>query len=119
MLDVTLLYFDECPNWRQAEDNLRAALRGVGRTDIAVRRREVTTVDDAERLGLHGSPTVLLDGVDPFAVPDSGTSLSCRLYRTENGSAGAPSVAQLRHALGETGAFTAPRSTAGDLGESS
>jgi hypothetical protein len=54
-----------------------------------VRRREVTTVDDVERLGLRGSPTVLLDGVDPFAVPDSGTSPSCRLCRTENGPAGA------------------------------
>jgi hypothetical protein len=50
---------------------------------------------------MTGSPTLLVDGVDPFAVPGAAANLTCRLYRDETGDAsGAPSVAQLRHALG-------------------
>jgi hypothetical protein len=56
--------------------------------------------DEAVTLGMHGSPSLLIDGVDPFAVPDQPASLSCRLYRDENGSlASAPSLVQLHQAL--------------------
>jgi hypothetical protein len=50
---------------------------------------------------MTGSPTLLVDGVDPFARPGLTPSVSCRLYRDETGAiAGAPSVAALRRALG-------------------
>jgi hypothetical protein len=53
---------------------------------------------------MHGSPTLLIDGVDPFAGPDQPPSLSCRLYRDEAGRAGgAPSVQALRQALAAAG----------------
>ena len=49
---------------------------------------------------MHGSPTLLIDGVDPFAVPGQPPSMSCRLYRDDDGQAsGAPSAGQLRQAL--------------------
>jgi len=49
---------------------------------------------------MHGSPTLLIDGVDPFGPPDQRPSLSCRLYRDAAGRpAGAPSVEALRQAL--------------------
>jgi hypothetical protein len=37
-----------------------------------------------------------------FAEPDAGVGLSCRVYRTPDGLAGAPTVVQLRTALGVT-----------------
>jgi hypothetical protein len=49
---------------------------------------------------MHGSPTLLVDGADPFAAPGQVPSLSCRLYRDESGRAeGAPSVDALRRAI--------------------
>jgi hypothetical protein len=49
---------------------------------------------------MHGSPTLLIDGRDPFAGPGAPASLSCRLYRDETGRLGpAPSVDEFRHAL--------------------
>ena len=49
---------------------------------------------------MHGSPTILVDGVDPFGAPGAAASLSCRLYRNSEGHAdGAPSVGQLRQAI--------------------
>lgn len=60
------------------------------------------------RLGMTGSPTFLVDGVDPFAVPGAPASVACRLYRRPDGRAeGAPSVADLRRALSPAGSALA------------
>jgi len=49
---------------------------------------------------MHGSPTILVDGTDPFAQPGQLASVSCRLYRDSDGHVdGAPSVSQLRQAI--------------------
>ena len=34
---------------------------------------------------MYGSPTLLIDGVDPFAEPGQPPSMSCRLYRDDDG----------------------------------
>jgi hypothetical protein len=96
---VTLLYFDGCPHWTTADERLKAALRLAGRDDVEVDRRKVETAEDAEELGFIGSPTILIDGRDPFADPATPASLSCRLYQTPDGPAGAPAVEQLVEAL--------------------
>ncbi|MGN6331459.1 MAG: DF family (seleno)protein [Motilibacteraceae bacterium] len=100
-MTVTLLYFPGCPNWQTADANLRAALDETG-ADVTVQRRVVDSVEDAERHGFLGSPTILIDGRDPFAEPGAVPGLSCRVYRTQAGVAGAPTVAQLRAALTDT-----------------
>jgi hypothetical protein len=38
---------------------------------------------------------MLINGVDPFADPDAPVGLSCRVYRTDDGPAGSPTVEQL------------------------
>lgn len=98
-MDVALLYFDDCPNHQHAEENLAAALIESGAGEVVIRRQRVGTVEEAERFGFLGSPTILIDGVDPFAAPGASPGLSCRVYRTEDGPAGAPTVAQIRQAL--------------------
>ena len=35
--------------------------------------------EEAARYGMQGSPTILIDGRDPFAEPGAAASLSCRL----------------------------------------
>lgn len=96
---VQLLYFDECPNWMDADRRLQEALEVLGRDDVEVERVLVSTSEQAEQWGFHGSPSVLVNGVDPFAEPGAPVGLSCRLYRTGAGVAGAPTVAQLVEAL--------------------
>jgi hypothetical protein len=53
---------------------------------------------------MAGSPTLLVDGVDPFASRDDRTyGLSCRLYRAPDGGIiPAPSIDQLRKAIAGT-----------------
>jgi hypothetical protein len=96
-MDITLLYFDDCPNWKVTDERLSAI--AAERADLTVTRHPVDTLAEAERVGFHGSPSVLIDGVDVFAEPDAGVGLSCRVYRTPDGPAGAPTSAQLRTAL--------------------
>lgn len=50
---------------------------------------------------MRGSPTILIDGADPFAVGAAEPSLSCRLYETASGLDGSPSVAQMREVLAQ------------------
>jgi hypothetical protein len=93
-VDVRLLYFDGCPNWRLAEWRLREAVQ-LCRPGTDVQLVSVGTPEDAERLAFRGSPTVLVDGRDPFADACSPVGLACRLFPTPDGLRGAPTVEQL------------------------
>ncbi|MET8681737.1 hypothetical protein ABZW18_30180 [Streptomyces sp. NPDC004647] len=60
----------------------------------------ITNEAEAARYGMHGSPTLLINGTDPFATPDTAVSVSCRIYRAADGrTTGAPSVEQVADAL--------------------
>lgn len=99
-MQITLRYFDGCPNWRIAQGRLRVALADAGATDSAIALERVETHEEAVRLGFQGSPTILIDGDDPFADERADIGLACRVYATPEGVQGAPSVDQLRTALG-------------------
>lgn len=99
---VKLLYFQGCPNWEVARVRMEEALGRLGLGgEIGLQR--VETAEEADKLGFRGSPTVLIDGVDPFGDPDAPTGPSCRVYRTEKGVEGAPSVDQFVSVLDERG----------------
>ena len=94
-----MLYFDDCPNWRRADEHLRALADEF--PGLVITRQLVDTPEQATELGLRGSPSILIDGVDPFGDPDAPTGLSCRVYRTAAGPAGAPTLDQLRTVLSD------------------
>lgn len=100
-MKITLLYFDGCPNWVDTDQHLQRL--NAEHPELTVTRREVTSPEEAERLGFRGSPSVLIDGIDPFADPDSPVGLACRVYQTPDGPAGSPTYDQLRAALTTAG----------------
>ena len=100
MTTVILQYFNGCPNWLQTEALLHEALTIAGRDDVRVERQRVETVSAAVREGFIGSPTVLIDGIDPFAVPGAQPGLACRVYSTPGGLSGSPTLDQLLQVLG-------------------
>ena len=55
----------------------------------------MSTPEEAEAIGFLGSPTVRINGADPFAEPGAGVGLTCRLYPTSTGLAGGPTIEQL------------------------
>lgn len=95
-MNVTLLYFDDCPSWQTADQHLRALAAEMGFT---IERVEVTSADRADQFQFRGSPSILVEGVDLFADPSAPVGLSCRIYQTPNGPAGSPTKDQLRAAL--------------------
>lgn len=97
-MQLTVLAVPTCPNAPVLKDRLAVVLQD--RADISVSHHVISSEDEAARRGMHGSPTLLIDGMDPFTEPGQPASMSCRLYRDENGRiAGAPSVGQLRRAV--------------------
>ena len=98
------MYFEDCPNWRTADARLAEALVCVGRSPLAITHQVIGTPEEAEAVGFGGSPTILVDGRDPFAgsgVPPVG--LACRLYPGAAGPEAAPSVAELAEVLAHAG----------------
>jgi hypothetical protein len=99
-LVVTVLAVPGCANGPLLDERLTVAAPGV-----RVVRRVVGDEGEAAALGMRGSPTLLVDGVDPFATGHEPFSVSCRLYRQGDGSvAGAPPVEALRRVLAGGGA---------------
>ncbi|WP_329166461.1 organomercurial lyase [Streptomyces sp. NBC_01267] len=98
---ITVLTVPDCPNGPVVQARITTALGG---RDAEMELVEVSEQAEAERAGMSGSPTVLLDGVDPFGSAGATPSVSCRIYRHAGGEVdGAPSVDELRTVLTAAG----------------
>ncbi|MFN2557727.1 MAG: thioredoxin family protein [Nitriliruptorales bacterium] len=94
---VTLMYFESCRSWTLTYERLSALASELG---FELERRKVRTAEEAEQAGFRGSPTILVDGRDPFADGEEQVGgLACRVYQTLKGPAGTPSQQQLRDVL--------------------
>jgi hypothetical protein len=98
-MTITIQYFTGCPHWKVADDRVRRVVRQLARTDVKVEYELIDSPEGADRAHFRGSPTILIDGHDPFAGQDQAFGLSCRVYETEEGAQGAPSEAQLQRQL--------------------
>ncbi|MGW7363245.1 hypothetical protein ACWGI8_07420 [Streptomyces sp. NPDC054841] len=96
-MDLVVLAVPDCPNVAAMLERLEQALPD----DAApVEVRVITNDAEAARYGMHGSPTLLINGTDPFAAPDTAAGVSCRIYRDADGRAiDAPSVEQLTNVV--------------------
>lgn len=98
-MKLEILHVPDCPNVAVLEHRLREATTGEAVT-LSITHRVIDNPDQAAAAGMTGSPTLLVDGRDPFATAGNAPSLSCRLYPGEDGRLeGAPSVIALRAAL--------------------
>lgn len=97
-MDITLQYFDGCPNWETTAADLRDLIE-ERHFAAQIQYQLIETQESAMEYEFRGSPTVLIDGVDPFANPDAPVGLSCRLHMTPEGLAGSPTRDQLLEAL--------------------
>jgi hypothetical protein len=102
-MELTVLAVPDCPNAPELERRLALVL--ADRPAVTVTRRVITEPAEAARWRMHGSPTLLVNGRDPFAVPGTVPAVACRMYRGEDGRLeGAPTVAALRAALAQASA---------------
>jgi hypothetical protein len=97
-MQIDLLYFDGCPSWENALENLKSALVAVG-MKAEIRLVKVDDNDEARRLKFLGSPSFQVNGVDLWPEVRKRYNLSCRVYTTPQGMRGVPTVEMLREKL--------------------
>ena len=97
-MNIELLVIPDCPHSDAAAELITTAVVDT-RVQATVTRTIIDSQDEAQQRAFTGSPTILLNGVDPFARPDAPVALSCRLYPTPDGLRGVPTLRDLRQAL--------------------
>jgi hypothetical protein len=65
-VNVQLLSVDGCPHWKETEVRLGEALDLLG-DPSTIELLRVERPDDAARMQFPGSPSIRLNGSDPFA----------------------------------------------------
>jgi hypothetical protein len=97
-MEILVLTVPNCPNAPLAEQRLARALEG--RTRAMVKRLLIEDMAEAERYGMRGSPTLLINGDDPFSDPSEPTSVSCKFSPAGKGQRGeVPTVEAIIDAL--------------------
>ena len=83
---VELLWWEGCPSYPQALEQLREILAEEGADPAAVRVVEVESDEQARSERFPGSPTIRIDGRD-VVPPGEGEpmTLTCRIYRLRDG----------------------------------
>lgn len=97
-LEIELLVVPDCPNESVADELIAAAMAESG-VEGSVTHTIVASQDQATSRGFTGSPTILLNGTDPFATVDAPVALACRLYPTQDGLRGTPGMTELSTAI--------------------
>jgi hypothetical protein len=98
---IELLWWQGCPSWPQALEDLRAAVADAGLDSDTIEVTEITSVADAKRQGFVGSPTIRVDAGDLFPPgADEPVGLTCRIYRLRDGRVSpTPDPAEVRAAI--------------------
>lgn len=101
-MKIDLMYFDGCPSWRVALENLQTALEVEG-LQIKIVPIEIHSEAEASAAKFLGSPSLQIDGQDLWPGEQASYSMNCRIYRTAEGLKGWPTVEMLRQKLREKG----------------
>lgn len=97
---IDLLYFEGCPGWQTAHQNLKTALSAEGIT-AEIRLLKIDDPATAELWRFPGSPSIRVDGEDWWRLEREHYEFSCRLYETPQGRLASPTVEMLRERLQE------------------
>jgi hypothetical protein len=98
-MEIELLVVPNCPNEAAAHSLIRSAMLGTDAQGTRIRTTVISTEQEADARGFTGSPTILVNGSDPFEEPRAAVGLACRVYPTPDGPRGVPGLAGLRHAV--------------------
>jgi hypothetical protein len=98
-VDVELLVVADCPNESVALSVLRLAFDRLGLAAQTVRTTMIASQEQAQERGFVGSPTILINSVDPFGAAGQSPAYACRVYATPAGLSGVPPLDDFTSAL--------------------
>jgi hypothetical protein len=97
-MDIELLYFDDCPSWKNTLVTLEAIVEEFGiSSNISLIR--VETQEEAVLHRFIGSPTIRANKKDLFPTDQGQFALGCRIYQTSEGLKGWPTKEMLAEKL--------------------
>lgn len=98
-MKIELFWIAGCPAYQATRELLEQILREE-KIDAPVEMVQVYDDADAIAKKFLGSPTIHIDGIDPFAQPSqTNFAIQCRVYHTPAGLKGIPTQEMLRTAL--------------------
>lgn len=98
-LKIELLYFEDCPHWEYGLENLKSALKDEGMHDVDIQLVLINNEEDATKEKYLGSPSFHINGQDLWPEERTSYQLGCRVYHTEDGLNGYPTVEMLREQI--------------------
>ena len=97
-LSIELLYFEDCPSYKMAQESLEKIIRNHN-IEAKVQLVRVETDQEARDHHFVGSPSIRVNGEDLFPVDRENYALGCRVYQTPDGMRGWPTVEMLEVAF--------------------
>ena len=97
-LKIELLYFEDCPSWKMAQESLEAIIQKHN-IETTVQLVRVETDQEAIDHRFVGSPSIRVNGDDLFPVDHKSYALDCRVYQTPDGMRGWPTAKMIEDAL--------------------
>ena len=100
MLSIDVLYYEDCPHYKEAADLLKEVLKEE-RVDARVNMVRVAEGGEAEAFGFIGSPTILVERHDVQRGMDHTSPFQghCRIYRYKGRVYEIPPKEMIREAL--------------------
>jgi len=98
-LEITIQYFEGCPHWAIAVQRVHRVLDELSVAEVHVDHELIQSPEHAARVGFRGSPTILVNGRDPFATGAEAVGMACRVYVSDQGRQGSPTESQIRAVL--------------------
>jgi hypothetical protein len=96
LINVELLYFDGCPSYKTAWQDLLEAI-SEHNLEAAIRPIKIDSLEKADMFHFAGSPTIKINGQDLEGYAGAGV-MACRRYE-ENAGKGWPSKQLLTEQL--------------------
>ena len=98
MKRITLLYFEGCPSWKPALENLQKVVE-TGKIPVEIELLKIEDAEQAQKEKFLGSPSIQVDGIDLWPQEQNTYRISCRLYQTPAGLQSSPTIEMLRQRL--------------------
>jgi len=95
---ITLLYFDGCPSWKTALENVREVLDALG-LDVEIELILIESNEQAQKQKFLGSPSICVNGEDLWPEDRQSYTMSCRVYQTTSGFTGVPTPEMIKARL--------------------
>jgi len=97
MKKIEFLYFEGCPSYIEALENLKPVLHEEN-IDAELELINVDSPEKAAQVGFYGSPSIRIDGVD-MEGQTGDFGYSCRIYEINGHSTGMPDKEYIREKL--------------------